>query len=489
MWPALGSRTPRPEQPSERLRIPQPLIRTRLPSGRGATEQPNVTSDGDTALSPVFWMVLAATGVAAGLFGDLLMWILFSVEHLAFGFNAGPLEDGVRHAADLRRLISLLLAGLIGGGGRYPLRPRARGEPAEMGHSIWNGDGKLSFRRSFGTSVISEVIIGMGASLGREAAPKLMGGVSASLLATWAHLSVGQRRLLVACGGGAGLAAVYNVPLAGALFTAEVMVGTLALPVVLPALACSGIATAVAWIYLPDHATYLGIPAYRFTLTLLVWSLLAGPVIGVVSAGYIRLIGWVSFYRFTGWRSIPAMVVGFGILGVIGFWYPQLFGNGRGMANQAFLGIGGFSLMLVLFLLKPLVTALCLGSGASGGLFTPTLSTGAMFGGAFGVAWSLLWPGSPSGAYAMVGAAAMLGAAMQAPLASLALVLELTHSGFEMMVPMLAATVTATIVSRYIDGYSIYSARLPPHRGGPVRRARPPGRSEPPADSEGLDTA
>ncbi|HEY4703741.1 MAG TPA: chloride channel protein, partial [Streptosporangiaceae bacterium] len=84
---------------------------------------------------------------------------------------------------------------------------------------------------------------------------------------------------------------------------------------------------------------------------------------------------------------------------------------------------------------------------------------------------------------------ALLGAAMQAPLASLALVLELTHSGFQIMVPMLAATVTATIVSRYIDGYSIYSARLPPQRGGPSRRARPPGRPEPQTDTEGLDTA
>jgi CIC family chloride channel protein len=487
MWSGLRRSSSGP-RPSERLRIPQPLIRTRLPSGRGATEQPNVTSDGDTALTPLFWIILVATGVAAGLFGDLLMFILYNVEHLAFGFNSGSLEDGARHASDLRRLSSLLLAGLIGGVAWYLLRRYTSGK-SEIDDSIWNGDGKLSFARSFGTSLISIVTIGMGASLGREAAPKLMGGASASALATWAHLSVGQRRLLVACGGGAGLAAVYNVPLAGALFTAEVMVGTLALPVVLPALACSGIATAVAWIYLPDHATYLGIPAYRFTLTLLVWSLLAGPVIGVVSAGYIRLIGWVSFYRFTGWRSIPAMVVGFGILGVIGFWYPQLFGNGRGMANQAFLGIGGFSLMLVLFLLKPLVTALCLGTGASGGLFTPTLSAGAMFGGAFGIAWNLLWPGSPSGAYALVGAAALLGAAMQAPLASLALVLELTHSGFQIMVPMLAATVTATIVSRYIDGYSIYSARLAPHRGGPVRRARPPGRPEPRADTEGLDTA
>jgi CIC family chloride channel protein len=493
MWSALrrSSRLPQPlrtPRPSERLRIPQPLIRTRLPSGRGATEQPNVTSDGDTALSPLFWMILVATGVAAGLFGDLLMFVLFNVEHLAFGFNSGSLEDGARHASDLRRLISLLLAGLIGGVSWYLLRRYTSGK-SEIDDSIWNGDGKLSFGRSAGTSLISEVVIGMGASLGREAAPKLMGGVSASVLASWARLSVGQRRLLVACGGGAGLAAVYNVPLAGALFTAEVMVGSLALPVVLPALACSGIATAVAWLYLPNHAIYLGIPAYRFTIPLLAWSLLAGPVIGVVAAGYIRLIGWVSFYRITGWRSIPAMVVAFGILGLIGFALPQLFGNGRGMANQAFLGVGGFGLLFLLFLLKPLVTAMCLGTGATGGLFTPTLSTGAMFGGAFGIAWNLIWPGSPTGAYAMVGAAALLGAAMQAPLASLALVLELTHSGFEIMIPMLAATVTATIVSRYIDGYSIYSARLPPQRGGPARRARPPGRPEPHTDTEGLDTA
>jgi H+/Cl- antiporter ClcA len=487
MWSAR-KRSPDPPRPSERLRIPQPLIRTRLPSGRGATEQPNVTSDGDTALTPMFWMVLVATGIAAGLFGDLLMFVLFSVEHLAFGFNAGPLQDGVRHASDLRRLIILPLGGLIGGVSWYLLRRYTDGK-SEIDDSIWNGDGKLSFGRSFGTSLISEVVIGMGASLGREAAPKLMGGVSASVLATWAQLSIGQRRLLVACGGGAGLAAVYNVPLAGALFTAEVMVGSMALPVVLPALACSGIATAVGWLYLPAHATYLNIPAYRFTLPLLVWSLLAGPVIGVIAAGYIRLIGWVSFYRFTGWRSIPAMVVAFGILGLIGFALPQLFGNGRDLANQAFLGRGAFGLLVVLFLLKPLVTAMCLGSGASGGLFTPTLSTGAAFGAAFGIAWNLLWPGSPAGAYALVAAAALLGAAMQAPLASLALVLELTHSGFQIMVPMVAATVIATIVSRYIDGYSIYSARLPPQRGGPSRRARPPGRPEPQTDTDGLDTA
>ena len=493
MWSALrrhgGAETAdRRPRPSERLRIPQPLIKRRMPSGRGATEQPNVTSDGDTALTPVFWLVLVAVGVAAGLFGAGLMYLLFTVEHLAFGYHTGDLETGVLHASDLRRIVSLLVAGVVGGVGWYVLRRYTAGQKSEIDDAIWNGDGRLSPGRSAGTSVLSELVIGMGASLGREAAPKLMGGVSASVLSGWAGLSTAQRRLLVACGGGAGLAAVYNVPFGGALITAEVMMGSLALPVVLPALACSGIATAVAWIYLPNHATYLGIPAYRFTVPLLVWALLAGPVIGVVAAGYIRLIGWVSYYRIAGRRALFAPVVAFGILGLIGFAYPQLYGNGKDMAHDAFVGAGSFSLMLALFILKPLVTSLCLGSGATGGLFTPTLSTGAVFGGAFGIAWNLLWPGSPSGAYAMVAAAAMLGAAMQAPLASLALVLELTHSGFQIMVPMLAATVTATVVARYIDGYSIYSARLPPQRGGPPRRPRLAGGIAAGSGTDGLDT-
>src|ERR1035441_1321034 len=426
-----ASRSRRKVRVSERARDPRPLVRQRLPSGRGAMEQPNITSHGAGVLTARFWVLVVVTGVAAGLLGALMMLILFNVQYAAFGGVAWSL-----------------------------LRRYTKGEPSEIDEALWTGDGRLSFRRCLGTSVISEVVIGMGASIGREAAPKLLGGASASVLAGWGGLSTQQRRLLVACGGGPGLAAVYNVPLAGALFTAEILIGSISLPVMLPALACSWIATATAWIYLPDRATYLGIPDYRFSSSLMTWALLAGPVIGLISSAYIRLIGWVSHHRARGLRALFAPVVAFGILGVIGIWYPQLFGNGLDMARDAFLGIGSLSLLLALFALKPLVTALCLGSGASGGLFTPTLSTGAVLGGALGLAWNLAWPGSPSGAFAMVGAAAMIGAAMQAPLSGLALVLELTHSGFGLMVPMMAATVIATAVAFYVDGYSIYSARL-----------------------------
>jgi chloride channel protein, CIC family len=417
-------------------------------------EQPNVTNDGETALTPKFWLAVVLTGVAAGLFGDLLMWLLAIVERLAFNDHTGSYQHAVAASSEARRLTSLLVASAIGALSWYLIRRYLKNEKAEIDEAVWTSDGELSPRRSFLTSIVSEIVIGMGASLGREAAPKLMGGASGSVIARWFHLTPAQRRLLVACGGGAGLAAVYNVPLGGALFTAEVLYGSFALPVVFPALATSLIATVVAWIYLPDGATYADIPNYHFSASLMVWSVLAGVVIGGLAVLYVRLIGWVSFHRAKGTNIFWMMPVAFAVLGGLGFWYPQLFGNGKDMAHDAFLGFGSLGLLFALFALKPLVTALMLGSGAAGGVFT-------VLGAFLGALWLHLWPGAPLGAFALVGAAAMIGAAMQAPLAGLVLVLELTHGGFNIAVPMTAATVIATLLVRQIDGYSIYSARLP----------------------------
>jgi CIC family chloride channel protein len=439
-------------------------------------EQPNVTHDGDAALTIRFWGAVVVTGVATGLLGVAMMVILATVEHLAFNYHDASLgqtvgwasgnvdlQSAVERSSDLRRVVSLLIAGAVGGPAWYLVRRYTRGV-SEVDEAIWAGDGRLAVSRSLGTAALSEVVIGMGASIGREAAPKLMGGVSGSVASGWFALTAPQRRLLVACGGGAGLACVYNVPLGGALFTAELLLGVVSLPTVLPAVACSFIATATAWVYLPEKATYLDVPAYHYSTGLLVWSFLAGIAIGLVATAFIRLIGWVSHHRARGRAAIGAPLVAFGVLGVIGIAYPQLFGNGKDMAHMVFLGQGSLLLFLALFVLKPAVTALCLGSGASGGLFTPTLSTGAVLGAFLGVAWSHLWPGSPVGVFALVGAAAMIGASMQAPLAALALVLELTHVGFQIMVPMMAATFIATLVARTLDGYSIYSARLPARR-------------------------
>jgi len=435
----------------------------RLPSGRGATEQPNAAGDAETPLTATFWLLVVATGVAAGLLGVLMMWLLNGVIRLAYGAHRGSFVHVVQDDSAVRRLVVLVIAGAVAGVCWFWLRRITAGERSDLDDQLWTGDGSLSFRRSLGTSVLSEFVVGAGASLGREAAPKLMGGAVASWLATWRGLTPPQRRLLVACGAGAGMGAVYNVPLGGALITAELLYGSLTLPVILPALACSWIATAVSWIYLPNTATYNDIPSYRLRTTLVVFAVVVGPLIGLLSVGYIRLIGWVSHYRATGRYLLLAPLLAFGILGTIALAYPQVLGNGQDLAHAAFVSRGRetFQFVLVLLMLKPLVTAMCLGSGVTGGLFTPTLSTGAVLGVLLGKLWVLAWPGSPVGAFAIVASAAMIGAAMQTPLAALALIIELTRTTDALVVPMIAATVLATIVARYLDGYSIYSSRLP----------------------------
>ena len=447
---------------SDRQRRPLPLVKKRMPSGRGSMIQPNVTNDGDTPLTPRFWVLVAVVGVVAGLVGIALMRLLFLVEHLAFGVGSDGqgFTAAVERASGWERATPVLIAGVIGGVGWYLLRRFTPGMKSEADEVLWTGQGRLSFRRSAGTSVLSEIVIGLGASLGREAAPKLMGAVAGGLVGEWARLSDAQRRLLVACGGGAGLAAVYNVPLGGALFTAEVLIGSVTLPTVLPALACSAVATMVAWVSLGDNPVYAGVPDYPFDVRLLVWALVAGPVIGVLAAVYIRFIGWISFHGARGAWIVVAIPVVFAGLAALAVVYPQLYGNGRSIAHDAFLGVGSLAVLAALAVLKPGVTALCLGAGASGGLFTPVMCTGAAIGAAGGILFGHLWPGSPVGAYAMIGAAAMIGAGMQAPLAGLLLVAELTHSGLSLMAPMVVATVLATAVTRRIDGYSIYSARI-----------------------------
>jgi CIC family chloride channel protein len=444
---------------SERVRQPAPLIRSRIPSGRGATEQPNATHD-HVPMTKGFWLMLVLTGILTGLFGVVMMLILFTVEHLSYGFHHGSFQAAVIRDPAWRRVVPLAVAGLVGGPAWYLLRKYTKGQRSEIDEAIWSGDGELSLRRSFVSSAISEVVIGAGASIGREAAPKLLGGVAGSLFGRLGKLTPAQRTLLIACGGGAGLAAVYNVPIGGAVFTAEILLGSLALPVVIPALICAGIATVTAWIYLPVHATYIDVPNFHLTVPLAVFSVLVGPLIGIFSVLYIRLVAWVSHHRAKGRRAIFTPLVAFTVLGFIGIVYPELFGNGKDMAHEAFLDGGTIALLLALAALKPIVTSMCLSSGASGGLFTPVLSTGAVLGAGLGLAWSHLWAGSPSGAYALVGAAAMIGAGMQAPLAGIVLVLELVGGGFPIAIPIVIATATATFVARQLDGYSMYTARL-----------------------------
>jgi H+/Cl- antiporter ClcA len=299
----------------------------------------------------------------------------------------------------------------------------------------------------------------MGASLGREGAPKQAGAVIANLLSDRGGLSDEQRRLLVACGAGAGMAAVYDVPLGGALFALEVLRGILALRLVLPALTASVIATVVAWLVIPDAPTY-HIPAYASSASVMVWALFAGPIAGIVSVGYVRMIALADRNRPKGWLRLITPTLAFGLLGLVSIAFPQLLGNGKDLTQLTFDGSVAPGLLLILFVLQPLASFICFGSGAPGGLFTPSLTLGALLGGTLGCAWTWAWPGVPLGLFAVIGAGAVLAATTQGPISAAVLMIELTGRDRSFVVPLLVAVALATLVARTIDPRSIYDARL-----------------------------
>jgi H+/Cl- antiporter ClcA len=299
----------------------------------------------------------------------------------------------------------------------------------------------------------------MGVSLGREGAPKQAGAVMANFFSDKLRLSDEQRRLLVACGAGAGMAAAYGVPLGGALFSLEVMRGMLALRYVLPALFAAMVATAVSWIALPDAPTYV-IPPYSSSIAVGIWALLMGPIAGVVSVGYVRAIAWADRSKPRGWQRLIAPVMGLGLLGAVSIQFPQLLGNGKEVSQLAITGAVAPVLLLALLFLKPAATVLCMRCGAPGGLFTPSLTVGAMLGGVLGHAWSWFWPGVPPGLCALLGAAAVIAATTQGPISAVVLMMELTGRERSFILPMLIAVGTATLVARSIESRSIYDARL-----------------------------
>ncbi len=363
------------------------------------------------------------------------------------------------HASPWRHVIVLLGAGLVTGLGQIVLRRLSSANGIDTTAAIWFQAGRMPPLRTLGSAVLSVIIVGMGVSLGREGAPKQAGAVFANLFSDLGKLSDEQRRLLVACGAGAGMGAAYGVPLGGALFSLEVMRGMLALRYVLPALFASLVATAVSWLVLPDAPTYL-IPAYTSSAAVVIWAMVAGPIAGLVSVGYVRLVAWADRNRPRGWRRLVTPSIVLGSLGIISIWFPQLLGNGKDVSQLAFTDQIAPGLMLALLFLKPAASILCMRSGAPGGLFTPSLTVGALLGGVLGYAWSWLWPGLPPGLLALLGAGALLAATTQGPLSAVVLMMELTGRDRSFILPMLLAVGTATIVSRTIEPRSIYDARL-----------------------------
>ncbi|MGA9390900.1 MAG: chloride channel protein [Candidatus Sulfotelmatobacter sp.] len=406
-----------------------------------------------------FWLAIVLTGAGTGLGAAGLTRLLELIQRVAWNGSATNILEAAQHASATRHLVVLLCGGILTGIGQLLLKQLPSGNGIETTAAIWLYAGRMPALRTLGSAVLSIFAVGMGASLGREGAPKQAGAVFANFFSDKGSLSDEQRRLLVSCGAGAGMGAAYGVPLGGALFAIEVMRGKLALRYVLPALFASMIATGVSWIALPNAPTY-NIPSYSTSGSVIVWALLAGPIAGLASVGYVRLIRWAYQNKPKGWQRVIAPIIALGLVGVVSIWFPQILGNGKDLSQLLFTNQVAPWLLLALLFLKPAATATCIRGGTPGGLFTPSLTAGALLGGVLGHAWSWLWPGVSPGLFAILGAGAVVAATTQGPISAVVLMMELTGRDRSFMLPLLLIVGTATLIARSIEPRSIYDARL-----------------------------
>jgi chloride channel protein, CIC family len=407
-----------------------------------------------------FWIAVVLTGLCAGL-GAALLTLLFDVtQDLAWG-AASPsgLFEAARQASPARHLGLLLGAGLLTSLAQWLLTRLASGNSIDVTSAIWFQAGRLPAWRTLGSAVLSIVIVGMGAPLGREGAPKQFGAVFGNLFSSLQKLSDEQRRLIVAIGSGAGMAAVYSVPLGGALFALEVLRGALALRLVIPALAAALIATKTASFVVPNAPLY-DVPAYPSSPDVYLWTILASPIIGLWSVAFVRAIAWAYNIRPSGWGRFIAPPLVLAVVGLVSVVFPELLGNGQDVAQLLFLHPLAPVALAALVFVRPIATVASVASGAPGGLFTPSLAAGALAGAALGQLWLWIHPGGEIGLFALLGAGAMLAATTQGPISSLALMMELTGHARDFALPMIAAIVIATTTARLIEWRSVYEARL-----------------------------
>jgi H+/Cl- antiporter ClcA len=391
-------------------------------------------------------VVTALVGVGAGVAGLCASLLLRLIETLAYGASSGDFLADVLNADPSRRVIALCVAGVFAALAWWALR--RWGTPVVSVEASVAGK-RMPWFVSIVNAAIQIIIVGLGASIGKEVAPRELGALIAGWLTEKAGVTARERRILVACGAGAGLAAVYNVPLGGALLAVEILLAEISFATVLPALATSAIAALVARLVVPLEPLY-HLPQFTLSPTIVVWSIVVGPIIGFAAVGFVWLVKAAGAHRPRGWGILVIMPLVFAGIGLLSLAFPAILGNGQALGQVAFDGAVGIPLITILLLLKVAATTATIGSGGAGGTLQPSVAVGAAFGAATGGLWLMLWPGSPVAAFAFIAAAAFLASTMRAPLTALVLLIEFTGQGPALLIPALLAIGGSVAVSYLI---------------------------------------
>ncbi len=417
-------------------------------------------------LRPSPWQQTLALAAVAGVVGALVAIAFRGGVNLVHYLLTGRHEGIVSSFVDLdwnQRLLIPAVGGLMAGLVLLFGRRLHRGESStDYMEAILIGSGRIPVRSSLVKSTAAMFSIASGGSIGREGPMVQLAAVAASWFGRWRRLSAPQLRLLVACGAASGIASAYNAPIAGSFFVAEIILGTIAMESLGP-LAISAVAAALTIRTVSDAHTLYAVPS--FTLHSL-WEIgpfiLLGVLSGLVAPWFLRSLRRAEglFARTT--LPVPArLALGGLVVGLLAIWVPEVCGNGYSVVVTILNGSLAWKALVVVLLCKWIATAASFGSGAPGGVFTPTLFMGAASGYLFGYGVHELWPvgAADPRAFALVGMGALLAAASHAPVMAIIMLFEMTLS-YDIIMPLMLCSVVAYYTARGIEDQSLYSAAL-----------------------------
>lgn len=402
-------------------------------------------------------------GVGAGLAVLLLVWIVHSLEHLVWGHEEGPFLDGLAYPSVWwLPIVTVGGAGVVAAVGWYLIRrfgrPLATVEQGVAGS-------RMPWWETLVDTVLQVGSVAFGASIGKEVAPRELSAMASSKIVRWFRLDARWRRIVIASAAGAGLAAVYNVPLGGALFAIEILLAQFSVGAAVVALAASTIATLVARPLVGDGSLY-SVGAVDVNASLIVAAVLIGPLMGWGATSFSTVTKKLGRFRPQGWKLLVVMPLAFTAVGALGAAFPLILGNGRALASAGFDLSQPALLLLALAVMKYVATSVSLGAGAIGGTLQPSVAIGSALGAAAAAGWAFVWPGADGTALAIVAAAAFLASNMRAPFTAIALVIEFTDTGFTLLLPIFLAVAGSLAASRLTSRESL--------RGfAPVDPARP----------------
>ena len=385
----------------------------------------------------------------------------FLEAHLGPAFVIVPLVIG-------GAIVALLVS-------RFAPEAKGHGVPEVMAAVALRG-GVIRPRVILVKSLASGISIGVGGSCGREGPIVQIGSAIGSVVGQWLGAPAAVLRTLVACGAAAGISATFNAPIGGVFFASEIILGEFTPRSFAAIVVSSVVAAVIGRAYLGNHPSF---DARSFALIspreLLLYALL-GVGCALWAAYFVRGLYWVEDrFEALPFHPILKAAFGFGLVGVIGTAFPQVLGVGYDRMQQIFDGHVPAMHGLILAVLKPIATWLTIGSGGSGGIFSPSLFTGAMLGDAFGVAAHGLFPAwtGPPAAYGLVAMAALFGAAAEAPITAIVIVFEMSDN-YTIILPLMICTVIAAVLGRRLVGGTVYELKLI-RQGIDWARARHPG--------------